>query len=350
MNSISQIDHLYAFEDGDTITPGMGVRWVNGETGLALQQYWNPTAGKVVATDFTAHPVILYPQPYSTKQGKIVVPETQGQQWYYGNISDEGSILSSGAVKAKYASLFEITTVQVNGQTFSGLKIKGNLATAADHTDKYIYYQSSYQGKAFICSQLIPIQAAVGDSYKVLISIMGADGSGDNILGNDQDWIKFTASLLRTGQQVTGSMTYKWQRIENGAWKDITSIQKVLEVSSNVLTAYDAGVEGVEQFRCAITYGGETYYGFCEATDIHDPFYIEKGSTHPSGSVNVGEKVTYNPKVYDRATGEVSTGWSFTYTFTDDNGNVLDDITRNNLTYDNIVKHGGISTRIEASR
>lgn len=90
MNNISAIDHLYAFEDGDTITPGMGVRWVNGETGLGLQQYWNPTTGKVIATDFKEHPVMLYPQPYSSKKGAIVLPEANGQQWYYGNISTEG--------------------------------------------------------------------------------------------------------------------------------------------------------------------------------------------------------------------------------------------------------------------
>ena len=43
MSTISSIDHLYAFEDGDTISAAMGVKWVNGEVGYGLQQYFNPT-------------------------------------------------------------------------------------------------------------------------------------------------------------------------------------------------------------------------------------------------------------------------------------------------------------------
>ena len=195
MNNISAIDHLYAFEDGDTITPGMGVRWVNGETGLGLQQYWNPTTGKVIATDFKEHPVMLYPQPYSSKKGAVVLPEANGQQWYYGNISTEGGILQDGTVKEKFKNLFEVATVEVNGKKFPALKIKDNLATAEDHTDKYIYYSSSYDGKTFVCQQLIPIQQAVGEAYQVLISVEGASGSGDNVLSEDNDWIKFSGSL-----------------------------------------------------------------------------------------------------------------------------------------------------------
>lgn len=43
MNSISAIDNLYTFDDGDTLTPGMGIVWVNGETNVGLEQYYNPS-------------------------------------------------------------------------------------------------------------------------------------------------------------------------------------------------------------------------------------------------------------------------------------------------------------------
>lgn len=350
MNNISAIDHLYAFEDGDTITPGMGVRWVNGETGLGLQQYWNPTTGKVIATDFKEHPVMLYPQPYSSKKGAIVLPEANGQQWYYGNISTEGGILQDGAVKEKFKNLFEVATVEVNGKKFPALKIKENLATAEDHTDKYIYYSSSYDGKTFVCQQLIPIQQAVGEAYQVLISVEGASGSGDNVLSEDNDWIKFSASLLRTGEPVVGDITFVWQRFDGGEWKNMSTIENVQEVSANSLKVYDAAVEGVDLFRCVAGYAGKTYYGMCEATDIHDPYYIDKGCSNPSGSVSIGETVTYNPQVYERASGEVSSGWRFAYSFTDSEGNAVSDVTEKTLTYDNIKKHNGLAVRIEASK
>lgn len=351
MNTISAIDHIYAFEDGDTITPSMGVKWVNGETGLGLQQYWNPSTGKVIATDFSEHPVLLYPQPYSTRRGDIVVPETTGQQWYYGNITEEGGILEDGEVKSKWSELFEVTSVESNGKTFPALKIKGNLATAEDHTDKYIYYKSSYQSKSFVCSKLIPIQASAGDSYEVLVSCTGADGSGDNVLSNDNDWVEFTASLQRSGLSVDGA-TYQWQRNESGTWKDMETILTIQEVSSNgqTIKLYNAGVEGSELFRCVVTYNTQTYYGTAEATDIRDPFYIEPGRSIPTQSVSVGQTVTYSPKVYNRSTGELSTGWTFTYAFTDNSGNEITDLTEKTLTYDNILKYGGIATRIEAKK
>lgn len=348
--NISAIDHIYAFEDGDTITPGMGVKWVNGETDQGLQQYYNPSTGAVIATDFTEHPVLLFPQPYSTRKGDMVVPEEAGQQWYIGNITDEGGILEDGKVKSAWTDYFELSSVVSNGKTFPALKIKGNL-TDKYKTDKYIYYKSSYQQKSFVCSQLIPIQASAGDTFKVLVTCTGADGSGDNVLSNDNDWVEFTANLQRSGLAVDGA-TYKWQRNESGTWKDMTTIDKMQEVSANgqTIKLYNAGVEGSELFRCLVPYNSQTYIGTAEATDIHDPFYIEPGRSIPTQSVAVGETVTYSPKVYDRSSGEISTGWTFSYSFVDNDGQEATGITEKNLTYDNLVKFGGIAVRIEAQK
>ena len=48
-NTFTAIDHLYAFEDGDVLTPAMGVSWVKPEdVGYGLQQYWNPTINAVI--------------------------------------------------------------------------------------------------------------------------------------------------------------------------------------------------------------------------------------------------------------------------------------------------------------
>ena len=346
MNSISAIHHLYAYEDGDTITPGMGVQI---DAGYGLHQYFNPTTKKVVATDFTQHPAILFPQAYSSKKGKIIIPETVGQQWYYNNISSEGAILENGAVKAKFASLFEVAQVVQNGSTFPALKIKGNLATESDYTDKYIYYSSTSQGKDFTCQQLIPIQAAVGDSYKVLISVEGENGAGDNVLSNDNDWIKYTAVLQLAGQPVTSGVTYAFQRLVNGSWQTVQHVANLTEISGNTFKVYNAAVEGVDEFRCVATYNGKEYYEVFQATDIHDPFYIEDGCNIIGDAVKVGEKATFNPKVYDRASGAVSTGWTFTYTLLKrSDGSVITGIGMNNLNYENIEKYGGINVRIEA--
>lgn len=347
--NISAIDHLYAYNDGDNIIPDMGLMWANGETGLGLQQYWDPTNNKVIATDFSKHPALLFPKPYSSKSGTVVVPDTTGQQWYYNAITDEGGILSNGAVKDKYKNLFELTTVSQNGKTFPALKIKGNLATASDHTDKTIYYQSAYKKLTITCSKTIPIQESIGDTKKVLISTTGPDGSGDNVLSNKVDWVKFTPSLQLAGQTIAADK-YVWQRYSEGAWKDITNTEKMTEIADNALTVYAAAVEGVDQFRCLVTSGDQTYIGVCEASDIHDTYYIFMGRNLASQAVGLGETVKYSPKVYDRSSGEESTGWTFTYSFTDNGGNAVTDLTKDNLTYENIEKYGGIATRIEANK
>lgn len=350
MTNLSAIDHIYAFEDGDTLIPGMGIIWVNGENNLGLQQYWNPSTNEVIATDFSKHPALLYPRPYSSRMGNIVVPETTGQQWYIGNITEEGGILQDGKVKDRWKDIFEVTIVEANGMTMPALKIKGNIATKEDHTDKYIYYKSSYRNKTIICSQLIPIQESAGESYKVNISSTGADGSGDDVLSNDNDWVELTASLQRSGLAVTDGVTYKWQNLQTGTWKDVTSIEKMQEINGQVLKLYNAGVEGTELFRCLVTYNSKTYIGVKEVSDIHDPYYLDMGRNLPSQSVAKGQTVTYSPKVYERATGNLSTGWSFIYGFTDNDGNELTDVSATTLTYENIKKHQCIAVSIEARK
>lgn len=351
MNTISAIRHLYAYEDGDTITPAMGIQI---DAGYGLHQYFNPTTKQVVATDFTQHPVKLFPQAYSSKRGSIIVPESVGQQWYYNNISSEGAILENGAVKAAFVNLFEITSVTMNGATYPALKVKGNLANENDYTDKYIYYSSTFNGKAFVCQQLIPIQAAVGDAYKVLLSVEGDNGIGDNVLSNDNDWIKYTANLQLAGQSVLTGVTFAWQRLVNGSWQNISHVAGMTEISgtnSNVFKVFNAAVEGVEEFRCVATYNHNDYYEVFQVTDIHDPFYIEDGCNISGDAVKVGETATFNPKVYDRSTGDVSTGWTFTYTLLKrSDGTVISDVTVNTLTYANIERYGGINVRIEATR
>lgn len=349
--SLSAIDHLYAFDDGDTITPAMGIVWENGETNLGLQQYWNPSTEKVIATDFKLHHASLYPRPYSSKEGTIIVPEAAGQQWYYNNPESEAAAIldDNGKVKTKFASLFAVKTIEQNGKIFPALKIIDNLATKEDHTDKYIYYKSTYGGKSFTCQQLIPIQESVGDSYKVLVSTTGADGSGDNVLSSDNDWVQFSASLQRAGVDVSGA-AYQWQRNTVTGWENISSVESLITANGSVLKVWAAGIEGTEMYRCLVTYNTKNYYGFAEATDIHDPLYVELNRSTPSQFIDPGQTVSYDPKVRERATGELSTEkWKFTFFFKDKNGSNVS-VTDNKPTYNVIKKSGSLAVSVLADK
>lgn len=353
MSGLSKIKNLFAYEDGDTITPRMGVQIAEG---YALQQYYDPNTGNVTQTDFSKVPATLFPQAWSSKLAKVIVPSAVGIQWYYNNISDNAGILDeSGRVKAAYQSLFEVATVTQNKMTFPALKIKGNLVNKSlgDFTDKYIYFVGQYNGKPFTCQQLIPVQAAVGEAYTVLLSIEGADGSGDETLSADNDFVKYTAYLQLAGNNVTGA-TYAFQHLDGGEWKNITNAAGYTEVGTNSLKVFDAAVEGTEIFRVKVTYGGKTFYKTMEVSDVHDPYYIEDGCNILGDSIGSGERATFNPKVYERETGEdvtASQGWTFAYTLIDRRDkSVITDFNVSSLTYDNIQKKGGISVRIEASR
>lgn len=311
---ISRIKNLFKYEDGDQITPRMGV---SIDEGFGLTQYWDEQQGKVVNTDFTKHPATLYPLPYSSKRGQYILPETQGQQWYYNNPETEtaGILDGNGNVKAAYASLFEKTTIDISGATYPALKIKGNLCSAQDLTDKHIYYKSTYRGKPFTCSERIPVQTTVGNAKEVLISLTTEDGSGSNVLSNTNRWVEMTAVLQRAGASISGA-TFQWQKWTAGAWTNVTSQLGVIEVlSSNKIKVYGAGVDGEEIFRIVATHDGESLYKTQQLTDIADPYYIYDGCSQAGDAVEEGVDVTFHPVVYDRIrqVPDTSNTWSFSY-------------------------------------
>ena len=348
MSSIHKIKHLYSFEDGDCITPAMGVQI---DTGYGLQEYIDPTSGDVIATKFSEHNAKLFPQPYSSRKGAVVVPETEGQQWYYNVISDEGAILQDGKVKAKFADRFAVGTVEMNGKTVPARIIKGQLSSKNSPNDQYIFYTSSWSGKQFTCQQLIPVQQALAEACQVLISIMGASGSGDEVLSNENDWILYTVNLQRTGVSITDGVTVKFQKLVGDAWQDCKTIQGDIEIDGNTMKLYDAAVDGSEQYRAEVSNNGRKYYGLMNPTDEHDPFYIEDGCNIAGDAVRDEETVTFNPVVYVRSTGEISTGWTFNYTLIERlTGNIIKDVTVATLTGVNIRKKKGINVRIDASR
>ena len=281
----------------------------------------------------------------------MIVPETEGQQWYYNVISDEGAILSNGKVKDTFADRFAVGTVEMNGNTFPALIIKGQLSSLQNPNDKYIYYVSSYQGRQFTCQKLIQVQKALGEACQVLISVEGADGVGDEVLSEDRDWILYTVNLQRTGVSITSGVTVKFQKLVGSTWQDCKTIEGDIEIGSNTMKLHNAAVDGSEQYRAEVTYNERKYYGLMNPTDEHDPFYIEDGCNIAGDAVRDEETVTFNPVVYDRKTGEASTGWAFTYTlFERLTGNIIEDVTLQTLTGVNIRKKKGINVRIEASR
>ena len=352
--NISAIRSLFAYDNGDTITPAMGVEIAAGH---GLSQFWDSDKNEVIATDFSVVNAKLYPQPFSSRQGTVIVPESG--DWLYN--SPNGTPLAFGSnnkcTTAGLTNIFEKTEVISNGKTFPALKIVNNLATANDHTDKYIYYKGRYKSLEFTCQQLIPIQSASTADCDILISCQGPNNvDGDTILSNGVDFVKMTPFLQRAGKNITSGVTYTWQRLVNGSWVNVENVSgnTVINNSDHSLTVYEAAVYGVEQFRCVATCNGKTYYKVQEVSDVQDAYYIVDGCT-ATDSLQPGETARFVPVVYDRANNVRDTGhtWTFAYTvYRMPEGTVVRTGSGSsfNVTYDDIEGAGGkVSVRIEAN-
>lgn len=358
-NNVSKIKTLYAYEDGDTITPRMGVQIA---TGHGLQQYYDAQTRVVSNTDFSSYPATLFPQPYSGKAGAVVVPAAGGQ-WYFNNIADNNGILDAdGTVKAAFADRFELTEVTMNGKKFPGLKIKANLVTPQNNiaTDIYIYYQGTYTGKPFVCEQMIPVQQVVGNAYQLLVSVTGADGTGDEVISDDQESLTYTAMLqmMSTGASINDAVI-TFEHFGTNGWEAVANQAGVTVINGNSLTLYEAAVDGSELFRAKAVYLGKTYYATMNPTDEHDPYYIVDGCSIAGDTVKRGETVSFTPKVYKRHNGvgeededvTASEGWTFTYTLVSQKtGDTITEINETGITYEKLTQYGGIATRIQASR
>ena len=375
-NSVSKIKTLYAYEDGDTITPRMGVQIAAGH---GLQQFYNAETWAVTNTDFSQFPPTLYPQPYSSKAGAVVEPDANGQ-WFFNNPDNpemaildangnvkNNTLFSEDGTNVKFSDIFSVTHVTTGSaphtKTFPALTIKANIVSRISRisTDIRIFYKGTYGGKQFCCDQLIPVQSVVGDAYQLLVSVAGASGLGDEVLSDNNDWIEYTAALqmMSTGTTILGAVITFEHLNDEGVWEAVQNNAGLTEVRGSSLKMYEAAVNGSELYRAKATYNGDTWYQTMNPTDEHDPYYIVDGCSISGDTVKRGDTVTFSPRVYKRnnagededVTPPEKEGWQFSYKLVSQKtGEEITAFDANGITYERLVQHGGIATRIQASR
>ena len=353
MNTISAIKHLYSYDDGDVIVPKMGVIT---DPGFGYAQYINLDTGDITP-NFVQNSPKFYPLAYSSKAGEIIEPASGGV-WKYNN--PEGSALtfgSDGISLAPYAGVFKLESVVVNNKTLPCLKVIQNLISASDYTSKIIYYQGTYDGKAFTCDITLPMQQTVGTAYEVILNIVGENGiQGDNVLDNNNAYCDVTATLNLAGSPILSGVTYQFQKMNasTGQWVNISSQSGMIVISGDTMRAYNAAIEGVDLFRVIATYLNTTYYATFEISDIHDPMYIYDGCSLAGDSLKRTENAVFTPVVYERASGTAQSGWTFTYQVSrkDGTGSVIQSGSGSSFTVTGVTVHDndGVSVRIEATK
>lgn len=326
MNTISAIHNLYAYDDGDTLTPTLAV---SIDSGFGLTQYWNPIKDMVINTDFTKHPAKLYPDVYSSKRGKIVdikktTDSTAGYgTWMYGTttltFASTTSTKTIGSTTYTYyactnstelGAIFGLlsTAETINGIARPILIIFGNIASASVQSDVAVFFNGlTVDNKNFSCSKTIPIQSTVGESLKTLITAE----NGDTVISDGTDSVKLTAFLQNAGTTITdASVTYTWWMWQNGSWVQITSSTNGFTIGNsgtgyvaNTLTVAEGAVNSVASIKCRARYNSVNYDEHIVVSDIHDPYYIDDGCSVAGENVPYGTDVTFTPKIYSRVDG-----------------------------------------------
>lgn len=352
---ISAIDTLEAIVDGDTIVPGMNFVL---PAGVGKTQYFNPSTGQCTP-DYTkaANQPTLYPACYSSNLGSFVLPDMNSFMWY---LNDPGSasaqILAApgGAVAAKFATKFQKTTYTVNNKTYPALKIIGNLASAGSLNDAVIYFKGTFNGMEVTCHGDIGVKESVGNLFDILINCVNEDGVNDTVIDNDSEYLVLTASLQDSGATVQASGAWSWLRATAAGLVAVTHTAGVTELSNGnrTLKLYDPAVEGTEEYFASVVHNSVTHRKGIQVSDTHDPFYINIGRSTPSNMVKEGDTVVYRPSVLARSSRAGQTGWSFTFTLRDHNGNTVKTATGTSLTVTGaeVMEKGGLNVHIIATK
>lgn len=355
--NISAIDSLVAIVDGDTIVPGIGYVMPSGAK--STTQYYNPST-KVCTPDYTktANQIIIYPENYSSLNGKFIQPDANSEQWYYKNPdSDTAKILdgNGGSVLSKYSALFQKTTYQVNNMTFPALKIIGNLASADNLSDVNIYCVCTCNGMAVTSRATFPLKQSVGDAFEVVINSINESGVNDTVIDNDSEYLVLNADFQNAGVTVSPTGTWSWKKLTKDGIVAVSHVAGVTELSNSnkTLKLFDAGVSGTEEYFAVVTHNSQTYMKGQTVSDTHDPYYINIGRNTKSNLVKKGETVTYTPTVLDRSSRTVQSGWAFSFVAFD-NSNTTKQSSSNatsfSVTGDNIATWLGCHVQITASK
>ncbi len=350
MSTYSAIDTLVAIVDGDTIVPGMGVVL---PTGVGLTQYYDPETTDVTP-NYANTPIMFYPQCYSSASGKFVVPTTG--KWYKGNPEASGALIldiANTAVESGYSSVFEKSSYTVNGLVFPALKIKGNLASSTNLNDVPIYFKGEFNGIECMCNGEVKVVSTTGKEFDILINCVNEDGNPDTVIDNDSEKLELTPQLQCNGvTQATSSSNWTWYRGSVAAANKVTHSAGVTELSGEVLTLYDGGVEGTEEYIAVYKDSSREIRKHIQVSDTHDPYYIDIGRSTNSNQVHSTDTVKHTPSVIKRTDGTIVSSAKFTFNVYSEDGTY--DVTQANVTSytvsgADVKNYGGLHVRITCS-
>lgn len=186
--------------------------------------------------------------------------------------------------------------VTENDSTTKGIKIESNISKSIHALVVHataVYTQPGTSIKTTITASLtIPLIENSGDAVTVAISYPNGQE-----LNQNKTSVEIDADLVRGSSVDNTNVSYQWQSLSSGSWKDISGEK------SRKLTVTRSMVTNSGSFRCKITDNdAETSkitpasYGYATIYDVTDPFNIDV--FFPSGdSVTEDTPITVRFKI-----------------------------------------------------
>lgn len=304
----------------------------NGATGIILtpKVYLGGIGG---ATDITN---LLTNRKFTTDLGTAIV-------------GTAATIASNASLSPLFVNASGTYTTVLSGAA-STLTIKANLIPTVPQV--IIYFEGDYVDPVSSLSSHVVLQLTLGviktGTNAVFVLMRGQSAIAEST-GATKNVVAMSADLIRAAAVDDSGVTYKWyngngavQIINSGAFNTKYGVKTVAAGPSpvgvlgdigvnlgsgwlafNTLVIHEDAVNDMENFRVeAKDADGTIYQTFFTITDFSDPYDVKVTSSTGDKLQNGIGSTVLTPRVYNGAT-EVTplTGWTFTWTFYNKDGN-----------------------------
>lgn len=247
-------------------------------------------------------------------------------------VSGTSSNIIGSAKGAPVWSINGNTTLTTFGGTVGtsspwALTINQNMSTVAQmRIDCTVIYTDPDTGVDLTVKASITITKS--ENAGSLCCAIATCPNGSIFKNNDVTSLKAHCDFWRGGSIDTSKVSYLWQKLVSGAWKNMTSANAGYNTSEVTINASD--VLNYETFRCEVTdtdpSSGQQqtkFYDYVSFSDLSDPYVVEVSSTTGDKLVNGTGSTTLKSVVWQNGLpfSDTDAGKKFVFTWRKYNAN-----------------------------
>lgn len=277
-------------------------------------QEYDTNTGKAsgIVPDFTTNSPTLELSILSSKSvdGSETVPNQV--DWYVNGASTPITFNSDGVSTTPFAGeTGHFKRINASKSNRAGLKIVKNLVAAMNATSCVIRAKAvvanGNTSSEVTASYTISITQATSNGQ--IVSIAAANGG---IIDDNHTTCVLTAKVYDTGGSTLTGLTYKWYTSNDSGDFTLLAGKTVQTLTVTQAMVNSANLFKVEVSKNGVTLGADVQQVF----DRTDPLVIYPNPTPDDETIIAGDstrtKVTYNPKLVKRTSGDEVSGVTFT--------------------------------------